>query len=159
MPMAENKLALEGLRAALITLHAAAGLCRDARMGAELRATSAAEGLLRSAVATAASAVAATPPSPPANGGPPSAPRAAPSQDDGAPPGGDGDGAHPRRRRRKKELQKKEVSPADATGATDTSVADAGDATDGQRRRRHGGRGSRLGGGCEVLDESLLTRL
>ena len=52
-----RRAALEACRAAAITCHAAAGLCRDANLGLQLvRAARCAEGLMRSAAAVASAA-------------------------------------------------------------------------------------------------------
>ena len=59
-----RKAAIEACRAAVLTCHAAAGLCRDARLCSSERAARCAEGLLRSAVAVAFAPASATPPGP-----------------------------------------------------------------------------------------------
>ena len=59
-----RKAAIEACRAAVLTCHAAAGLCRDARLCSSERAARCAEGLLRSAVAVAFAPASPTPPAP-----------------------------------------------------------------------------------------------
>ena len=59
-----RKAAIEACRAAVLTCHAAAGLCRDARLCSSERAARCAEGLLRSAVAVAFAPASSTPPGP-----------------------------------------------------------------------------------------------